>query len=105
MGGYHTINLGAMYRASGQPAGMDPWTWVQSAAQVIDAIDKHNCPEQETSRFPAIHRLEVSGDEELTEHDYPGGCMSEHIEIALIYSVALDGGLPEGPGYLFDIDF
>ena len=102
LGSLHRLNLSAMYRASGQPAGIDPWTWVESAAPVIDAIDEHKCPAQETSRFPAIHRLKVAGDEDLLEYDYPGDCMTAHLEIALVYSVALDDGLPEDVEPPFD---
>ena len=101
-GGFCPLNLSAMYRASGQPVGKDPSTWADGAAPVIDAIDEHKCPAQETSRFPAIHRLEVAGDEDLSEYDYPGDCMTAHLEIALVYSVALDDGLPEDVEPPFD---
>ena len=68
----------------------------------IIAIGKSECMVIPAPRSRTIYRLEAENDEDLTEDDYPGDLMTEYVEIALIYSVTLDSGLPEQGGDPWD---
>ncbi len=93
--GFSTINLGAMFRASGQPAGKDPWAWAELAAPVLAALEQYERARTRLPTTPAIHRLGALGDEGLEPFDYVGDAVTTLVEVALLYGHFLDGRLPE----------
>ena len=93
--GFSTLNLGAMFRASGQPAGKDPWAWAELAAPVLAALEQYERARTRLPTTPAVHRLDVLGDEDLGPFDYVGDAVTALVEVALLYSHFLDGRLPE----------
>ena len=93
--GYSIINLGAMFRASGQPAGKDPWAWAELAAPVLAALERYERDRTRLPTIPAVHRLAALGDEDLEPFDYVGDAVTTLVGVALLYSHFLDGRLPE----------
>lgn len=94
--GYGGINLNAMFRAAGQPAGKDPWAWAELAAPVLAALEHYERARARLpSTIPAVHRLAVLGVEDLGPFDYVGDAVTVLAGVALIYAYFLDGRLPE----------
>ena len=94
--GYTTINLGAMFRAAGQPAGKDPWAWAELADPVLAALEQYKRVRTRLpSAIPAVHHLAVLGVEDLGPFECAGDAVTTIAEAALIYGHFLDGRLPE----------
>ena len=93
--GFSTLNLGAMFRASGQPAGKAPWAWAELAAPVLAALEQYERARTRLPTTPAVHRLGALGDEDLEPFAYVGDAVTPLVEVALLYSHFLDGLLPE----------